>query len=682
LHSARSWPKTSGFREAIIAEPTKCEAVLAHRGISSVQMKFRGHAGHASGVDALHASALHNAMRWGSAALEFVESQSHQRFGGLTGLRFNIGRVEGGIKANMIAPSAEVRFGFRPLPSMPIDALHEHFRSLHGSAAIESYQETFHGPSLPSGNIAGAELRRLEARDLADALELPIGNAVDFWTEASLFSAAGADRDGLWPGRHRPGPHRRRMGRARPAFHRCFHLPAPAGAMSMNAPHALLSADVVLKGDRGALPVPRTLHAEFQPTMTDMRNTIVRLLSNMASAKEIQQYLKRFSQVDASRFAVVKVGGAVLRDDIDALVSSLAFLQQVGLTPIVVHGAGPQLDEEMKRAGIEKRTVNNLRVTDGPVLAVVRRVMREENLKLVEALQAQGVRATSIQSGVFEAEFLDRDVYELVGKVTRVDTDGIQAAIKVESIPVIASLAETADGQIVNVNADWAANELIKTLQPYKIVFLTGTGGLLDEHGKVIDSINLSTEYEHLVAQPWIHGGMKVKIEQIKDLLDVLPLSSSVSITRPAELAKELFTHRGSGTLVRRGERVLSVEHWDRARPRAPAQPDRIGLRPQAAAGLLRAHEAASRLRQRELPCGGDPHGRGWVHLPGQVRRARRGAGRGPRPRRMAGHARRESAPVLALAPGQSGQYVLFLRKRWLHQGTEVEGVLVRAAGF
>jgi bifunctional N-acetylglutamate synthase/kinase len=297
--------------------------------------------------------------------------------------------------------------------------------------------------------------------------------------------------------------------------------------------------------------------------MTDMRNTIVRLLSNMASAKEIQQYLKRFSQVDASRFAVVKVGGAVLRDDIDALVSSLAFLQQVGLTPIVVHGAGPQLDEEMRKAGIEKRTVNNLRVTDGQVLAVVRRVMREENLKLVEALQAQGVRATSIQSGAFEAEYLDRNVYELVGRVTRVDTAGIQAAIKVGSIPVIASLAETAEGQIVNVNADWAANELIKTLQPYKIVFLTGTGGLLDEKGKVIDSINLSTEYEHLIAQPWIHSGMRVKIEQIKDLLDALPLASSVSITRPAELAKELFTHRGSGTLIRRGERVLSFDSWD-----------------------------------------------------------------------------------------------------------------------
>ncbi|MFD0738563.1 acetylglutamate kinase [Lysobacter koreensis] len=297
--------------------------------------------------------------------------------------------------------------------------------------------------------------------------------------------------------------------------------------------------------------------------MTDLRTTIVRLLSNMASAKEIQQYLKRFSQLDAARFAVVKVGGAVLRDELDALVSSLAFLQQVGLTPIVVHGAGPQLDAEMEAAGIEKRTVDNLRVTDAGVLAVVRRVMRQENLKLVEALQEQGVRATSIQSGVFEADYLDRATYGLVGKVVRIDADGIQAAIKVGSIPVIASLAETADGQIVNVNADWAANELIKALQPYKIVFLTGTGGLLDGDGQVIDSINLSTEYAELLQQPWLHSGMRVKIEQIHDLLMALPLSSSVSITRPDELAKELFTHRGSGTLVRRGERVLQATSWE-----------------------------------------------------------------------------------------------------------------------
>lgn len=297
--------------------------------------------------------------------------------------------------------------------------------------------------------------------------------------------------------------------------------------------------------------------------MTEMRTTIVRLLSNMASAKEIQQYLKRFSQVDAARFAVVKVGGAVLRDELDALVSSLSFLQQVGLTPIVIHGAGPQLDEEMTAAGLGRQVVDGLRVTDAAGLAIVRRVAQRENLRLVEALQAQGVRATSITAGVFECGYLDQPKYGLVGQVQRVDEAGIQAAIKVGSIPVIASLGETAGGQILNVNADWAANELVKALQPYKIIFLTGTGGLLDGDGDVIDSINLSTEYETLLAQPWLHSGMRVKIEQIHDLLMQLPLSSSVSITRPDQLAKELFTHRGSGTLVRRGEQVRKVTRWD-----------------------------------------------------------------------------------------------------------------------
>ena len=178
------------YDAVIVAEPTKGEAVLAHRGIQSVLMRFAGHAGHASGAQQSSDSALHQAVRWGDAALDFVAAQSHERFGGLTGLRFNIGRIEGGIKANMIAPSAEVRFGMRPLPTMHPDRLLERFRSL-AEVAPAHFEETFRGPSLPAGDTATAETRRLAARDLADELEIPVGNAVDFWTEAALFSAAG-----------------------------------------------------------------------------------------------------------------------------------------------------------------------------------------------------------------------------------------------------------------------------------------------------------------------------------------------------------------------------------------------------------------------------------------------------------------------------------------------------------
>lgn len=293
------------------------------------------------------------------------------------------------------------------------------------------------------------------------------------------------------------------------------------------------------------------------------RQTIVRLLSAMGSAKEIQQYLKRFSQLDAKRFAVVKVGGAVLRDELADLTSSLTFLQQVGLTPIVLHGAGPQLDEELQAAGITKQTINGLRVTSPKALGIVRRVFQQQNLRLVEALQAMDTRATSVPSGVFMSSYLDKDVYGMVGKVDSINLAPIEASLRAGSIPVIASLGETDEGQFLNINADFAANDLVRVLEPYKIIFLTGTGGLLDDKGQIIDSINLSTEFDHLMSQPWINGGMRVKIEQIADLLQSLPLTSSVSITRPSELAKELFTHKGSGTLVRRGEKVFRFESWE-----------------------------------------------------------------------------------------------------------------------
>ena len=180
-----------GFSEAIIAEPTRCEAVLAHRGISSVLLRFKGEAGHASSANALHASALHQAMRWGSRALDLVEAEAAAHFGGLSGLRFNIGKVEGGIKANVIAPSAEVRFNFRPLPSQAIDALHARLGACAAEGVLERYEETFRGPSLPAGDVADAEQRRQVALLLAESLQLPVGNAVDFWTEAALFSQAG-----------------------------------------------------------------------------------------------------------------------------------------------------------------------------------------------------------------------------------------------------------------------------------------------------------------------------------------------------------------------------------------------------------------------------------------------------------------------------------------------------------
>jgi len=290
--------------------------------------------------------------------------------------------------------------------------------------------------------------------------------------------------------------------------------------------------------------------------MQKTREIIVELLGQLSGNREAREYLQRFSGVDTNHFAVIKVGGGVMADELEELASALAFLRHVGLFPIVLHGAGPQLNTALDQAGIDAKFVDNLRYTDADVLKVARPVVYEQSQQLVEALERLDVRARMIQHGVFECDYLDRSRYGLVGEVTEVHVQSIETAIQAGALPIVGCFGESAGGQVLNVNADWAANALIKVIKPHKIVFLTSTGGLLDESGHIMSAINLVSDYETLKHADWVHSGMRVKLEQVKLLLDDLPLSASVSITSARHLTKELFTHRGAGTLIRRGETI------------------------------------------------------------------------------------------------------------------------------
>ncbi|KAL9114204.1 MAG: hypothetical protein Q9187_007503, partial [Circinaria calcarea] len=281
------------------------------------------------------------------------------------------------------------------------------------------------------------------------------------------------------------------------------------------------------------------------------------LLSNIGSKREVQQYLSHFSSVSSQQFAVIKVGGAIITEHLQTLSSALAFLNHVGLFPVVVHGAGPQLNRMLEAAGVEPQFEDGIRVTDGKTLALARSLFLEENLKLVEELENLGVRARPITSGVFTADYLDKPKYNLVGKINRVDKTPIEAAIRSGCLPILTSMAETPEGQVLNVNADVAAGELARALQPLKIVYLSEKGGLFNGDTKEkISAINLDEEYDDLMTQWWVRHGTRLKIKEMKELLVDLPRSSSVAIIHPADLQKELFTDSGAGTLIRRGNKV------------------------------------------------------------------------------------------------------------------------------
>ncbi|KAI5925739.1 Aspartate/glutamate/uridylate kinase [Camillea tinctor] len=289
------------------------------------------------------------------------------------------------------------------------------------------------------------------------------------------------------------------------------------------------------------------------------RAAVIQVLNNIGSKREVQQYLSHFSSVSSQQFAVVKVGGAILTDYLDELCSSLAFLYHVGLFPIIVHGAGPQLNKLLEEAGVEPEFEEGIRITDGKTLGIARRLFLAENLKLVQRLEEMGVRARPITSSVFTADYLDKDKWKFVGKITEVNKEPIQTAIENGYLPILTSMAETSEGQVLNVNADVAAGELARALEPLKVVYLSEKGGLFDGNAQKISAINLDEEFDHIMAQPWCKFGTRLKIREIKDLLETLPRSSSVAIIHPADLQKELFTDSGAGTLIRRGDKLMTA---------------------------------------------------------------------------------------------------------------------------
>jgi acetylornithine deacetylase len=179
------------FVEAVIvAEPTECRAVTAHRGLRTCEGRFTGEAAHGSLNGNGSRSAVHHAARWTEAALRSAESAGGG-YDGLQGICLNVGVIEGGVKPNVVASSARVAFGIRPLPGQDGAELLQELWGLAPDGSCVEWMPRFAGPSLtPSG----------ESSALVEQLGLERGPVVDFWTEAALFAEAGLPAIVLGPG--------------------------------------------------------------------------------------------------------------------------------------------------------------------------------------------------------------------------------------------------------------------------------------------------------------------------------------------------------------------------------------------------------------------------------------------------------------------------------------------------
>ena len=178
------------FKQVVVAEPTDCLAVLSHRGYLSVKGEFSGKSGHSSEPRALQDNALHKLSLWVAAAVEKAAELDRQERRPC----LNVGEVHGGIKSNVIADQAKLHWSARLSPGDSNSEFLELMNDLDRSDSVR-WQVPFSGPPLPTdGNNTDQAAAFVEQHGIEP------GQAVNFWTEASLFAQAGIPAIVLGPG--------------------------------------------------------------------------------------------------------------------------------------------------------------------------------------------------------------------------------------------------------------------------------------------------------------------------------------------------------------------------------------------------------------------------------------------------------------------------------------------------
>ena len=180
----------SQYKQIIIAEPTNSQAVVSHRGYLSTYIEFQGACGHSSMAIALHENAIHKANQWLSKALNYAKTQVSNN--NPAGICFNVGVIKGGEKNNMIAEKVNLDFSARVPSGMSSKQVFEELKSYDDSS---KWRAGMMAPPLPA-----------EGQNDKDSLSfcsnnnIQVASAVDFWTEAALFSQAGFPAIVLGPG--------------------------------------------------------------------------------------------------------------------------------------------------------------------------------------------------------------------------------------------------------------------------------------------------------------------------------------------------------------------------------------------------------------------------------------------------------------------------------------------------
>ncbi len=269
------------------------------------------------------------------------------------------------------------------------------------------------------------------------------------------------------------------------------------------------------------------------------------------SFKNVPKYISKYRDEKI----VIKYGGNVLidRNIFNNFIEDINILNKLGLSIIVVHGGGPRIKRELDKENIQTKFINGLRVTDEKVIKIVENVLIDFNNDIVDSLKKKGSIAIPINTKINNIIDVIPERKELgfVGKPNKINIDIIDNIINQNQIPIVAPLGLGVSNQTFNINGDTAASAIAKKLKSRRLLLMTNVEGVYDDKKNLISEIK-PFDLENLIKWEVVQGGMIPKIKNCVDAVEngvrgVVILDGR----KPHSILHEIFSDKGSGTLIR-----------------------------------------------------------------------------------------------------------------------------------
>ena len=273
-------------------------------------------------------------------------------------------------------------------------------------------------------------------------------------------------------------------------------------------------------------------------------------------------------------FVIAFGGKAVASEFAKTLAYDVNLLVSLGIRLVLVHGARPQIEEELAEKNLESKYHRGYRVTDAAALDCVLDAVGSVYLE-IEAMLSQGLPNTPMANSrirVIGGNFitgqpigvLDGIDMQYAGKVRKIDAEGINAQLGLGNIVLLNCEGPSPTGEIFNLQMEEAAESVAVAVRADKLVYLTDSRGVTDLAGELLDALTADEVDELLKTGEWLSPDIRRYLPcAVRATRAGVGRVHLISYEQDGALLRELFTHDGVGSVVTRE----SLENIREAKP-------------------------------------------------------------------------------------------------------------------